>query len=82
MEQYLRDLGHARDCLDRKVAEAVDGPRVLISFDEATAIWRISEEIESKLCICFNGVDATREKKPRSRFSVVTIVKEVRKIYL
>lgn len=60
MEQYLRDLRHARDGLDGEVAETVDGPGVLVRFDEAAAIWRISKKIESKLSVRFHGVDTTR----------------------
>ena len=67
MEDYLRNLGHARDGFDGKVAEAVDGPGVLVGFDEAAAVWRISEEIKSKLRVRFDGVDATREEESTSR---------------
>ena len=63
MKQYLRDLRHARDGLNGEVAETVDGPGVLVSFDEAAAIWRISEDIESELSVCFDGIDATREEE-------------------
>ena len=66
MEHYLRDLGHAGDGLDGEVAETVDRPGILVGFDEAAAIWRISQEVKSKLSICFDRVDATREKKSRN----------------
>ena len=81
MEDYLRNLGHARDGFDGKVAEAVDGPGVLVGFDEAAAVWRISEEIKSKLSVRFDGVDATREEEPSSRISVFVDVKEVQRAY-
>ncbi len=42
MENYLRDLGHARYSLDGEVAKTVDGPGVLVGFDEAASVWRIS----------------------------------------
>ena len=71
MEEYLRDLGHARDGLDGEVTEAVDGPGILVGFDEAAAIWRISQEIESKLSVRFDRIDATREEKSWSSILVV-----------
>ena len=66
MEEYLRHLGHARDGLDRKVAEAVDCPGILVGFDEAAAIRRIGQEIESKLRIRLYRVDATIEEESKS----------------
>lgn len=82
MEQYLRNLGHARDGLDGEIAETVDGPGVLVGFDEAAAIWRISEEIESKLSVRFDGVDATREEKSMGYVLVVIKVRTFRRTYL
>lgn len=61
MKYYLRDLGHARDSLDGKVAETVDGPRVLVCLDEAAAVWSISKEVKCKLSVSFHGVDPARE---------------------
>ena len=71
MEEYLRDLGHARDGLDGEVSETVDGPGILVGFDETAAIWRISQEIESKLSVRFDRIDATREEKSWSSSLVV-----------
>lgn len=76
MEQYLRDLGHARDGLDGEVAETVDGPGILVGLDEAAAIWRISEEVESKLSVRFHRVDATRKEKSKIRVLVVISERE------
>lgn len=82
MEQYLRDLGHARDRLDGEIAETVDGPGVLVGFDESAAIWRIGKEIESKLSVSFHRVDATREEKSKSCALVVTHMRDIWRTYL
>ncbi len=82
MEQYLRNLGHARDGFDGEVSETVDGPGVLVCFDKAAAIWRISKEIKSKLSVRFNGVDATREEKSRIYASVIMRVRKSYETYL
>ena len=82
MEQYLRDLGHAGDSLDGEVAETVDGPGILVGFDEAAAVWRISEEIKSKLSVRFDGVDATREEKSGICVSVIMRVRKSYRTYL
>ena len=76
VEQYLRDLRHARDGLDGEVAETVDGPGVLVRFNEAATIWRIGEEIKSKLSVRFYRVDTTGEEKSRSRDLVVMNVRK------
>ena len=77
MKQYLRDLGHARDGLDGEVAETVYGPGVLVGFDEAATIWRVSEEVESKLSVRFHRVNATRKEKSRIRVLVVINEREI-----
>ena len=81
MEDYLRNLGHARDGLDGEVAEAIDCPGILVGRDEAAAIRRIGEEIESKLRICLYRVNATKEEEPKSCLSVVIDVRHVFRTY-
>lgn len=77
MEEYLRHLGHARDGLDGEVAEAVDCPGILVGFDEAAAIRRIGQEIESKLRIRLYRVNATKEEESKGCVSVVIDARHV-----
>ena len=48
------------------MAKTVDRPGILVGFDEAAAIWGISQEIESKLSVRFYRVDATEKEESRS----------------
>ena len=52
----------------------------MVGFDEAAAIWRIGQDIESKLRVRLYRVDATKEEESKSCVLVVIDVRQVKNL--